>query len=442
MGDERRDPVATGSAPHLTPRPGREGGALQRVVVVGASLAGVAAAEELRRRGFDGELVLVGDEERLPYDRPPLSKDVLAGRREPDATLLRPASLYDELEVELALGRPATGLDLARRRVRLGDTTELAFDGLVIATGAAPVMLGGPRLDGVHPLRTLEDCLAIRERLSAARRVVIVGGGFIGAEVAATAVAGGAHVTLLEGLPQPMSRVLGLTIGELCATMHREHGVDVRCSTTVAGLVGQDVVQGVRLRDGTVVEADLVVVGIGVRPSTGWLEGSGLELADGVVCDPYCRSSHPSVVAAGDVARWTHPTLGAVRIEHWENAIRQGQAAASTLLSPEHAEVYAPVPYVWSDQYDRKIQIVGRPADGDEMVVVDGSLEERRFVVLYGRAGVLTAGLAFNRSRPIRLVRDMLATGTRLAEAVASFAERQAAKAAPPISPSTQEVAL
>jgi 3-phenylpropionate/trans-cinnamate dioxygenase ferredoxin reductase subunit len=308
----------------------------------------------------------------------------------------------------------------------------------VIATGAAPVMLGGPRLDGVHPLRTLEDCLAIKDRLRTARRVVIVGGGFIGAEVASTAVALGAAVTLVEGLPQPMSRVLGLTIGELCATMHREHGVDVRCQTTVTGLVGTDVVQGVRLGDGTVLDADLVVVGIGVRPCTGWLEGSGLELADGVVCDAYCRTSHPSVVAAGDVARWTHPTLGSVRIEHWENAIRQGQAAASTLLSPENAEVYAPVPYVWSDQYDRKIQMVGRPTDGDEMAVVEGSLEERRFVALYGRAGVLTAGLAFNRSRPIRLVRDMLAAGSSLADAVALFAERQAARN----SSSTEEVAL
>lgn len=397
----------------------------RRIVVVGASLAGVAAVEELRERGFDGEIVLVGAEPHLPYDRPPLSKAVLAGTRAPESTLLRPPEAYAELHVELELGRPAVGLELDTRRVLLEGGRAVRFDGLVVATGAAPILLPGAELDGVFALRTLDDCLAIRERLPHAERVLVVGGGFIGAEVAATAVAFGARVTILEALPQPMSRVLGSTIGGVCAALHAAHGVDVRCDTRVAELVASaGAVSAVRLADGALLDADLVIVGIGARPAVDWLRDSGLRLDDGVVCDARCGASAPAVVAAGDVARWRHPALGLIRIEHWENAIRQGQAAAWTLLSPETAEAYAPVPYVWSDQYDRKIQVVGRPADGDELVLVEGSLEERRFVALYGRDGRLTGGLAFNRSRPLRAVRELLSAGATLEDAVASFGVR------------------
>jgi NADPH-dependent 2,4-dienoyl-CoA reductase/sulfur reductase-like enzyme len=401
---------------------------MKRIVVVGASLAGISAAEELRHLGFEGEIVLVGDEAHLPYDRPPLSKAVLLGQTEPERCALRSDTWYAELEIELELGAGATALDLDRRVLALANGASLAFDGLVVATGAAPVQIGSRRLRGLHTLRTLDDARSIRASLAAGARCVVVGGGFIGAEVAAAAATLGVPVTMVEALPAPMSRVLGRTIGDLCAQMHSEHGVDVRCGSLVADVLGDEAVSGVALADGTVLEADLVVVGVGVRPSTGWLESSGLEVANGVVCDSRCRTAHPGVVAAGDVARWLHPRLGEIRIEHWENAARQGQAAAATLVHGEDAPVYDPVPYVWSDQYDRKIQMVGIPADGDELLVVDGSLAERKFVALFGRDGRLTAGLSFNRSKPIRQVRELLARGTcSLDEAAASFDGRRVA---------------
>jgi 3-phenylpropionate/trans-cinnamate dioxygenase ferredoxin reductase subunit len=395
------------------------GGAEQTITIVGASLAGVSAAEELRQLGFEGEIILIGDEARLPYDRPPLSKAVLAGSRELDDCLLRPESWYDELDIDLALGVGAVGVDTAGRRVKLADGRAVAFDSLVIATGAAAVEFDGIEMDGVYTLRTADDAVAIRSRLPSIERMVVVGGGFIGAEVAATARSYGVAVTIIEGMPTLMSRVVGEEIGELCADMHKDHGVEVRCRTTVARLLGAAAVRGVELADGTVVESEMVVIGVGARPNTAWLEDCGLVLENGVVCDAACRTSVPGIVAAGDVARWNHPALGMVRVEHWDNAVQQGRAAAATLLM--NGEPYAPVPYVWSDQYDRKIQVVGMPAGGDEMVVVDGSLADRRFVVLYGRGGRLTGGLAFNRSRPIRIVRSLLAENSSFEHALGTF---------------------
>lgn len=402
---------------------------MRKIVIVGASLAGVSAAEELRERGYDGELLLVGAEQHLPYDRPPLSKAVLAGEAIFEACLLRPESVYEELEVELALGSRARSLDLHERRITLENERSYGFDGLVIATGATPIELPGPRLEGVHTLRTIDDAEAIESCLADVANLTVIGGGFIGAEVAATVRSRGIAVTLIEGLPSLMSRVVGAPVGNLFAELHREHGVEVRCGTPVAGLLGDRKVRAVQLADGAVIPADVVVVGIGVRPSTGWLESSGLALENGVLTDAYLSTAAAGIAAAGDVARWSHPVLGLVRIEHWDNAVHQGHAAARALTSREGP--YLTVPYVWSDQYDRKIQVVGFPRGDDETVVVNGSLQQRRFLVLYGRNGMLSGGLAVNRSRLIRDVRRMLAEPTTLADAVQSFVNRESSRSAP-----------
>ena len=393
-----------------------------RVVVVGASLAGLSALEALRSEGFEGELIAVGAEPTLPYDRPPLSKQVLQGHWEPEKAALRDQSQYDALGVTWHLGRRATALDVAARTVTLDDGEPLAYDGLVIATGAAPRQLpGGQELAGIHVLRTLEDCLAIRADLETASRLCVVGAGFIGAEVAASARVLGVDVTVLEALPAPLARAFPPELGAACAGLHTDQGVDLRLGVTVAGFEGDGRVTGVRLGDGSVVEADVVVVGVGVVPETGWLESSGLRLDNGVVCDATCATSAPGVVAAGDIARWPNNLFGeTMRVEHWSNAVEQGEAAAQRLLAgPGEAVDFAPVPYFWSDQYDTKIQFLGRCCPTDEVRVVDGSLEERRFVALFGRDGRLVGALAFSRPRLLMAYRKLLAAKTSFDDALA-----------------------
>lgn len=397
------------------------------VVVVGASVAGVAAAEELRRRGFDGSLTVIGDEAHAPYDRPPLTKSVLAGGEVTDAAL-RSAEWPEELGLELRPSTRAVGLDLARRSLELASGERLGFEGLVVATGSAPRGLPGPAIEGVFTVRTLDDALALRAALVPGARLVVVGGGFIGAEVAATARRLGAEVTIVEVDAAPLTRALGVEIGSLVARLHADEGVEVRCGVAVAGVEGDGRVERVRLADGTALDADAVVVGLGVRPATGWLEGSGLELCDGVVCDAFCRASAPGVVAAGDVARWQHPQLGAVRIEHWENAVTQGRFAAGTLLGSEDVP-YAPVPYVWSDQYEHKLQVVGRREPGDGLLVVDGSLEDRRFVAAYVRGERVTAAVTLNRRASAMRIRGLLRAGATLSDLTAALGGAAAASA-------------
>jgi NADPH-dependent 2,4-dienoyl-CoA reductase/sulfur reductase-like enzyme len=385
---------------------------LRTVAVVGASLAGLRAVEALRRAGYDGRLSLVGAEPHLPYDRPPLSKDLLAGETEPDAIALRRSS-YDDLALDLHLGRRAVSLDLARRDLTLDDGGRIEFDGLVIATGSAPRELPGtPPLDGIFTLRTLDDALAIRARLEQHPKVVVVGAGFIGSEVAATCRTRGLDVTVLEALPAPLVRGLGPVLGGVCGELHRDHGVDLRLGVSVEGFEGGDRVERVRLGDGSAVDADVVVVGVGVAPVTGWLEGSGLRIDNGVVCDETCLAA-PGVVACGDVARWPNPLFDGelMRLEHWTNASEQGVAAAERLLHGEGAEPapFAPVPFVWSDQYDRKIQTAGHFRGDDDMAVVGGSLDERRFVAVFGRAGRLVGALAFSMPRQLMQYRRMIA---------------------------------
>ncbi|MGH9040915.1 MAG: NAD(P)/FAD-dependent oxidoreductase, partial [Acidimicrobiia bacterium] len=287
--------------------------------------------------------------------------------------------------------------------------------GLVIATGATPRTLpDAPPLAGVFVLRTLEDCLALRKELEGSPRVCVVGGGFIGAEVAASCRVLGLDVTVVEALPAPLARAFPAEMGAACAALHREHGVDLRTSVGVEGLDGTGRVEQVRLTGGGSVAADVVVVGVGVVPATGWLESSGLELRNGVVCDETCATAAPGVVAAGDVARWPNRLFGEeMRIEHWSNAVEQGAAAAQRLLAaPGEAEPFAPVPYFWSDQYDTKIQFLGRVAPDDDVAVVDGSPGDGRFVALFGQAGRLTGALAFSRPRQLMAYRRLIAAAS------------------------------
>jgi len=405
-----------------------------RIVVVGASLAGLRAAEELRSRGFAGPLTVVGAEPHAPYDRPPLSKQVLAGKVDPGAIELAVSTRggRDGLGVDWRLGRRAAGLDVAGRAVELDGGERLAFDGLVIATGAAPRSLPGTgALGGVHTLRTLDDCLAIRADLDAgAADVVVVGAGFIGSEVAATCRGRGCDVTVLEALPVPLGRALGDEMGALLGELHRDHGTDLRLGAGVAGFEGgaDGRVARVRLAGGDALDADVVVVGIGVTPTTGWLEGSGLALDDGVVCDATTLVA-PGIVAAGDVARWPSHRFGELmRVEHWDNAITMGEHAARRLLAdlgagdPAGAAPYDPVPWFWSDQYDRKIQLAGRSSGADEVRVVDGSPDERRFVALYRRGDRLAGVLAMNRPRPLLTYRGLVEAGASWDEALAAAA--------------------
>ena len=384
---------------------------LDHIVIVGASLAGLRAAEELRTAGHEGGITIVGDEPHRPYDRPPLSKQVLAGTKPPESTELAVASgTPDDLDLDWRLGQSATGLDLAERAVLLGGGERLRFDGLVIATGASPKRLPGTdHLDGVHTLRTLDDCLEIRAALDASpRRVAVVGAGFIGAEVAATCRQRGIDVTLVEALPVPLERGLGPEMGSVVADVHRDHGVDVRLGVGVVLIEGGQRVERIRLTDGAVLEIDLVVIGIGVAPNTAWLEGSGLTVDNGVVCDATCTAA-PGVVAAGDVARWPNHRFDEVmRVEHWDNAIAMGTHAARSLLAGPLAEPFTPIPWFWSDQYDRKIQLAGRAAPEDRVEVVSGSVEERRFVAFYGRNDRIVGVLGMNQPAKVMRWRTLI----------------------------------
>jgi NADPH-dependent 2,4-dienoyl-CoA reductase/sulfur reductase-like enzyme len=397
------------------------------VVVVGASLAGLRAAEEVRHEGHTGPVIIVGDEIHAPYDRPPLSKQLLAGTWDVARIHHHAPDALDTLGLEFRLGRRATGVDLDARTLLTDDGNELPFDGLIVATGAVARSLPGTEgQSAVRTLRTLDDCRAIRDSLLAAGerpRVVVIGAGFIGSEVAATSRGLGAEVTVVEALPTPLGRVLGDAMGEACAGLHRAEGVTVRAGVGVARVTsdtGGGAPAAVHLADGSELAADVVVVGIGVVPAVGWLEGSGLTLEDGVVCSETLFAAD-RVVAAGDVARWTHPGLGEqLRVEHWTNAAEGGAAAARNLLAGSAAaQAYEPVPFFWSDQYSTKIQVVGLPGPDDEVVVVEGSVEEGKLVALYRRGDRLRAALAFSRPRHLMAYRPLLAAGASFDEALA-----------------------
>ncbi len=396
----------------------------RRLVVVGASLAGLRAVEAARKSGFDGSVVLIGAEPHLPYDRPPLSKAFLDGAGLP--AFRTEEVLRDELGVRLVLGAPATALDTAARVVTAGER-EFGYDALVIATGAAARTLPGTAgLTGVHTLRTRDDALAVRSALDAGARTVVVGAGFIGSEVASAARKRGLDVTIVEALPTPLVRAVGETMGRACGALHARNGTDLRCGTGVAAVEGDGRVERVRLTDGTVLPADLVVAGIGAVPATGWLGGAGLSLDDGVVCDETLFTGAPGVYAAGDVARWHNPAFGRhMRLEHWTSAAEQGATAARNALDPANAKPYSTVPYFWSDWYDSRIQFVGVPAT-EEVRVVDGDPGGDRFVALYREGDRLAGALALNGQTQIMKYRALIMRGASWADGL-EFADRRRA---------------
>ncbi|WP_326595394.1 NAD(P)/FAD-dependent oxidoreductase [Streptomyces sp. NBC_01803] len=384
---------------------------MRSITVVGASLAGLSAVRALRAEGYDGDIVVVGEERHAPYDRPPLSKDFLKGDVDADALALGDADEYEDLEARWLLGERAVRLDPAARSVTLAGGRELRTDGVVIATGARPRMLPGTDgLAGLHTLRTLDDAQALRaELLNGLPRVVVIGAGFIGAEVASTAHRLGLHVTVVEALDVPLERQLGREMGLACSSLHSDHGVPLLCGTGVAGFTGKGRVTGVRLADGRLLPADIVVVGVGVRPATDWLSGSGVQVDDGVVCDAGSATSVPHVVAVGDVARCPHPFTGRhARIEHWSNAIEQAKTAARTLLSGVSAPAPLTAPYFWSDQYQVRIQFAGHVAPGDRPEFLEGDLDSRSFTAVYQREGSPVAVLAMNQPKLFNRLRRTL----------------------------------
>ncbi len=396
------------------------------IVIVGASLAGMRAAEEIRHLGHTGKVVIVGDEMHPPYDRPPLSKQFLAGKWDEARIHHHTPDKLDGFGLEFLLGQWATSLDTEARTL-LCDGGEIRYDGLIIATGArARPWPDSEDIDHVHLLRSIDDARSIRADLVAAgdgARMVIIGAGFIGSEVAATCQGLGASVTVVEALPTPLGRVLGDRMGEACAQLHRARGVTLRTGVGVDHLAtgpGGGPAVEVHLTDGTRLDADLVVVGIGVVPATAWLEGSELTIDNGLVCTDSLFAAD-RVTAAGDVARWTPPSLGeSVRVEHWTSAAEGGAVAARNLLAGSSEAVpYDPLFFFWSDQYETKIQVIGLPGPEDEVVVVDGSVEEGKFVALYRRGDRLRAALAFSRARQLMAYRPLLVAGASFDEALA-----------------------
>ncbi|MBC7374112.1 MAG: FAD-dependent oxidoreductase [Frankiales bacterium] len=382
---------------------------MRQITVVGASLAGLSAVRALREQGYDGRLTVVGAEQHLPYDRPPLSKAFLAGTAGRDELALL-GEADDELDVDWQLGVAAVALRPSTRQVVLADGRALEGDGVVLATGARARRLPGvENLPGVHLLRTLDDAVALRAALCAAGSLVVVGAGFIGAEVASTARAMGLDVTVVEA-GTPLAGPLGEAMGTACAGLHTDHGVRLLTGSGVARLLGQHRVTGVELTDGTILSADVVLLGVGAQPEVEWLAGSGLELDGGVLTDAACATSLPGVVAVGDCASSFDPVAGRHRrIEHWTHALQQPATAAATLLGASSAP-YAALPYFWSEQYGRQLQFAGSREPGDVVTVVEGSTQERRFVATYERDGRLVAVLGLDAPGPFSRLRRTLRT--------------------------------
>ncbi|KUH81495.1 MULTISPECIES: FAD-dependent oxidoreductase [unclassified Mycobacterium] len=382
------------------------------IVIVGGGLAAARTAEQLRRSEYTGPVTIISDEDHLPYDRPPLSKEVL--RSETDDVTLKPAEFYEENDITVRLGSGARSVDTATQTLTLADGSELGYDELIIATGLVPKRIPSfPDLQGIHVLRNYDESVALRKEAGSARRAVVVGAGFIGCEVAASLRKLGVEVTLVEPQPAPLASVLGEQIGELVARVHRAEGVHVRCGVGVAEVRGAGRVETVVLSDGTALEADLVIVGIGSHPATGWLEGSGIEVDNGVVCDNRGRASAPHVWAIGDVASWRHETGHQVRVEHWSNVADQARVLVPTLLGQEPPTAVS-VPYFWSDQYDVKIQCLGEPQADDTVHVVED--DGRKFLAFYERDGVVVGVVGGGMPGKVMKVRAKIAAGAPIAD--------------------------
>ena len=366
-------------------------------VIVGASLAGAKAAETLRKEGFAGRVTLIGDELHRPYERPPLSKGYLLGSAERESVFVHPATWYAEHDVDLRLGTRATAVDARGHEVHLADGDPLRYAALLLATGSEPVRLTipGADLDGVRYLRRLEDSEALKAAFAEVGRVVVIGGGWIGLEVAAAARTAGLAVTVLEAAALPLLRVLGPEVARVFADLHREHGVDLRCGVHVERILGAGGrVTGVELGGGEVVGADLVVVGVGIRPNTALAQGAGLAVENGVLVDAHLRTSDPDVYAAGDVANAFHPFLERrLRVEHWANAMRQGPVAARSMLGQD--ATYARLPYFFTDQYDLGMEYNGY-AGAEDRVVLRGDVAGREFIAFWLADGRVLAGMGVN----------------------------------------------
>jgi 3-phenylpropionate/trans-cinnamate dioxygenase ferredoxin reductase subunit len=382
------------------------------IVIVGGGLAAARTAEQLRRSEYTGPITIVSDEDHLPYDRPPLSKEVL--RAETDDVTLKPAEFYDEQNITMLLGKAARSVDVDAKTLTLVDGGLIAYDELIIATGLVPKRIPSfPNLPGIHVLRSFDESLALRKEAGSARRAVVVGAGFIGCEVAASLRKLDVDVVLVEPQPQPLASVLGEQIGELVARLHRAEGVDVRCGVGVSDVSGADRVEKVVLGDGTELDVDLVVVGIGSRPATSWLEGSGIEVDNGVVCDTHGRASAPHVWAIGDVASWRHTLGHQVRVEHWSNVADQARALVPAMLGQDAPESVT-VPYFWSDQYDVKIQCLGEPEATDIVHVVED--DGRKFLAFYERDGVVAGVVGGGMPGKVMKVRSKIAAGAPIAD--------------------------
>lgn len=378
---------------------------MHKIVVVGGSLAGVHAAESLRDRGYDGELTIVSSEEQLPYDRPPLSKEALMEGIDHDRLLLHEPAWYGEQNITVLLDDPAVRLDTDSRELELRSGAVLPYDGLIIATGSRArrvrVEEDGPT---VHVIRTSEDARALRPHLQAGRHLVIAGGGFIGLEVAAAARQLGMQVTVIEGAPVPLARAFGDVIGSWYRALHERNGVAFRCGHSLESIHQRPGGGGVRvhLSDGSSVDGDVIVAGIGAEPAVEWLEGSGVSIGNGIMCEADLSTTVPGVVAAGDVARWYNAIFDEeMRIEHWSNAVDQGRHAAGTLLGGSDA--FLTVPYFWSDQYDARMRFVGR-AGAAEHVHIE-HMSDDRLIVLFGRDGLLRGAVCVNAPRQLAAYR-------------------------------------
>jgi 3-phenylpropionate/trans-cinnamate dioxygenase ferredoxin reductase subunit len=382
----------------------------QRIVIVGASLAGLRSAQALREEGFEGEVLMLGEEPYTPYDRPPLSKGLLAGSQEPAQLELRGVA---QLEASWLLGDPACRLDSGRRLITTRSGRTIAYDRVLIATGSVPRRIPAlnPSRPGVHELRTLDDALALRQALAGARKLAIVGAGFIGVEVASTARSLGLEVDLVS-LDPPLAAV-GSLVSTLTTQLLAEHEVGLHLSRSVVAVEGTPRVERLLLDDGTRVEADVVLSAVGAVPATAWLKDSGLRLQDGVVCDAWCAAlGADGVVAAGDVARWPNRLFGEtpIRVEHWTNAGEQARVAAHTMLHGSgHGEPHTSVPSFWSEHFGLRLQSVGLPGHGDPLEVLNGDLAQRRFVATSRRGGRLVGAVAYGMPRALVALRAELA---------------------------------
>ncbi|ATW51782.1 NAD(P)/FAD-dependent oxidoreductase [Streptomyces peucetius] len=386
-------------------------------VIVGAGLAGAKAAQTLREEGFDGPLVLLGEETEHPYERPPLSKGYLLGKDGRDTVYVHPPQWYTDHKVDLRLGTAVTAVDRAAHEVTLADGSRIGYAKLLLTTGSSPRRLPvpGAALDGVHYLRRLADSDRIKEAFASASRVAVIGAGWIGLETAAAARAAGAEVTVLEAAELPLLRVLGREVAQVFADLHTEHGVDLRCGVQVAEITGADGrANGVLFADGSRVDADAVIVGIGITPDTGLAEAAGLEIDNGIRVDARLRSSDPDIHAAGDVANAFHPLLGKhIRVEHWANALNQPQTAAKAMLGQD--VTYDRVPYFFTDQYDLGMEYTGHvEPDGYDRVVFRGPTGTREFIAFWLSGGRVLAGMNVNVWDVTDPIRALVTSGRQI----------------------------